>query len=245
MSDELNDAERREVGRKARVAILEVIKALGGEGTRAEILSRAAREGGFTARELGAAAPETARDKYELFVEYRLSWALSNLKREGLLENPRWSVWQLAGTAAKQPRPLVSDRPSLERLVELRAMSERQYLQTSEWRKTRAAALVRADHVCSLDRTHSQDLEVHHNTYERVGAELPEDLVVLCRSCHRLYHKHNGRPRRPKTEEQMRRLREAASIGPPAPGTDGASGGPRDDIASSKSSLLRRIIRRD
>ena len=31
-------------------------------------------------------------------------------------------------------------------------------------------------------------LEVHHNTYERLGHERAADLVVLCRACHQLFH---------------------------------------------------------
>lgn len=31
-------------------------------------------------------------------------------------------------------------------------------------------------------------LQVHHRTYERLGAELPGDLQVLCPECHRSVH---------------------------------------------------------
>jgi predicted HNH restriction endonuclease len=30
---------------------------------------------------------------------------------------------------------------------------------------------------------------VHHLTYVRKGAELPQDLVALCRRCHRARHR--------------------------------------------------------
>ena len=32
------------------------------------------------------------------------------------------------------------------------------------------------------------EAEVHHLSYERVGRELPEDLVALCPGCHRRAH---------------------------------------------------------
>jgi 5-methylcytosine-specific restriction endonuclease McrA len=67
-------------------------------------------------------------------------------------------------------------------------------LRSPEWRQTRAAALVRASYCRALDPNHTEDLEVHHRTYERRGAELASDLIVLCRPCHRLHHKANGRP---------------------------------------------------
>src|SRR5262245_9907301 len=30
-------------------------------------------------------------------------------------------------------------------------------------------------------------LEVHHNTYERLGNELPSDLIALCSGCHAIF----------------------------------------------------------
>lgn len=100
------------------------------------------------------------------------------------------------GTAfAAAARP-VAQAIDAERLAELRAMPYRQYLRTPEWKRTRAAALLRAGNACSLDVTHTENLEVHHRTYERLGAELMSDLTVLCHACHQLYHGENGRPRR-------------------------------------------------
>jgi len=39
--------------------------------------------------------------------------------------------------------------------------------------------------MCS---SHDATLDVHHKTYENYGDERPEDLVVLCRSCHQKVH---------------------------------------------------------
>jgi hypothetical protein len=80
-------------------------------------------------------------------------------------------------------------RVSLDRLAELRAMSEREYLDSPEWQRTRTAALERAEHRCSRDRRHKDQLDVHHDIRVRIGAELPGDLVVLCRSCYEQRHK--------------------------------------------------------
>jgi hypothetical protein len=82
---ELDDQEQRDIGHKARAAVLDAVRALGGEGTRREILQRALRDGGFTERELSAAPPTNVSDKHENFVAYRLSWTLTNPKRDGLL----------------------------------------------------------------------------------------------------------------------------------------------------------------
>lgn len=76
-----------------------------------------------------------------------------------------------------------------ERLAELRALPYDQYLQTPEWRQRRDRALARASWRCQrLPCAAQRALEVHHRTYERLGAELDADLEVLCGRCHRAEH---------------------------------------------------------
>jgi hypothetical protein len=58
------------------------------------------------------------------------------------------------------------------------------YLASPVWRTIRNEALRRDDFRCAKCGRR-RDLEVHHLTYRRVGAESPEDLVTLCGSCHR------------------------------------------------------------
>lgn len=196
MSIELNPAERRELRRKARDATLQALAGLGGEGRRDAVRERALRDGGFTPRELAADPPASASPSCTRLVDRQLSWALTDLKRDGLVENPSRSVWRLAGAACDEPAPAALAGVREQRLAELRAMPYGEYLRTPEWRTTRAGALLRAGWRCSLDVTHGDDLDVHHRTYERLGAELAADLVVLCRPCHRLHHREHGRPRR-------------------------------------------------
>ena len=43
-----------------------------------------------------------------------------------------------------------------------------------------------------MDVTHTDNLEVHHRTYERLGEELASDLTVLCNRCHHVHHQHSG-----------------------------------------------------
>jgi 5-methylcytosine-specific restriction endonuclease McrA len=64
------------------------------------------------------------------------------------------------------------------------------HLMSPAWRATARAALERAGYkcqVCGADRWFAR-LEVHHNSYANLGREPPEDLCVLCRHCHRLFH---------------------------------------------------------
>lgn len=62
------------------------------------------------------------------------------------------------------------------------------YLKTDAWRKRRTAALKAAGNRCQVCNG-TERLEVHHRTYENLGREKPEDLTVLCHTCHELYSK--------------------------------------------------------
>jgi restriction endonuclease Mrr len=189
MDGTLSDLERRGLRKKARDAVLSSLRALGGEAERRLLLAHAEANGGFSERELTA----TARDRR--LVDHELSWSLTNLRRDGLVENPRRSVWALAGAAAESTAPPMPITVAPEgRVAELRAMPYREYLRTPEWRKTRAAALHRANHQCAIDPAHTDKLQVHHRTYDHLGAELEGDLLVLCEECHRVHHSHHGRP---------------------------------------------------
>lgn len=61
------------------------------------------------------------------------------------------------------------------------------YLLSDHWKATREWALERASRCCQLCRA-KVNLRVHHNTYARLGKELPSDLVVLCVRCHDRHH---------------------------------------------------------
>lgn len=74
------------------------------------------------------------------------------------------------------------------RVIELRALPYGDYLRTPEWGQTRKGALRRARYRCQACNT-SDPLDVHHRTYERLGAERNDDLIALCRGCHSLFHR--------------------------------------------------------
>lgn len=64
----------------------------------------------------------------------------------------------------------------------------RLYLQSEQWKERRERALERAYWRCEECRTKRLPLEVHHRTYERIGAEWEEDLEALCAECHDARH---------------------------------------------------------
>jgi 5-methylcytosine-specific restriction endonuclease McrA len=74
------------------------------------------------------------------------------------------------------------------RVAELRQLPYADYLKSQHWLQRRMSAMVRpgACQVCGSPK----DLDVHHNTYANLGREKEEDLTVLCRDCHRLFHEN-------------------------------------------------------
>jgi hypothetical protein len=68
------------------------------------------------------------------------------------------------------------------------------YLKSTIWRDLRAAAIERAGGRCQICNSDLL-LQVHHRKYpSSLGWEHPEDLTVLCRRCHDLFHnvRNNG-----------------------------------------------------
>jgi hypothetical protein len=62
------------------------------------------------------------------------------------------------------------------------------YLNSPHWRVTRNHALKLAGYQCQRCPS-KRDLQVHHKTYERLGAELDTDLEVVCFTCHNGHHR--------------------------------------------------------
>lgn len=77
-----------------------------------------------------------------------------------------------------------------EDVAALRRLPYEEYLKSRHWQRQRKGALERARGHCQMCRAEGVKLEVHHNTYERIGQELPDDLFVLCEICHGLFSKH-------------------------------------------------------
>ena len=75
------------------------------------------------------------------------------------------------------------------------------YLQSDTWKKRRYAALERVEFRCELCGE-TESLEAHHLTYERLGNEDPNDLIVICKGHHWIEdtrRKEPGRITEPQT----------------------------------------------
>lgn len=62
------------------------------------------------------------------------------------------------------------------------------YLRTPEWKAVRMEVLHLRNHKCERCNS-TYRLEVHHKTYRHIFNESPNDLEVLCHSCHKNHHK--------------------------------------------------------
>lgn len=63
----------------------------------------------------------------------------------------------------------------------------RKYLNSVEWKVKTAPIRRRNGGMCERCGER-KGREVHHKTYERVGNELPSDLIHVCEYCHQLRH---------------------------------------------------------
>jgi len=61
------------------------------------------------------------------------------------------------------------------------------YLESDDWQDQRKRALHLANHKCQICGGRFI-LQAHHKTYERLGEEKDEDLIILCQQCHKAMH---------------------------------------------------------
>lgn len=62
------------------------------------------------------------------------------------------------------------------------------YMQSLEWKQRSAACIARAGcrcQRCGQRSSRGNPLQSHHLTYVRLGHEHPDDLLCLCKRCHR------------------------------------------------------------
>lgn len=64
------------------------------------------------------------------------------------------------------------------------------YIGSETWRRRRARWLSANGRWCrGCGRT--EDIRLHHKTYDRMGRELNTDLVALCTTCHQAVHDYH------------------------------------------------------
>lgn len=60
-------------------------------------------------------------------------------------------------------------------------------MQSVQWKEKKAVVYAYYGRKCS-DCGSTENLEVHHLSYKRLGSERMKDLQVLCAACHRIRH---------------------------------------------------------
>lgn len=64
-----------------------------------------------------------------------------------------------------------------------------EYLRSPEWAERRQTVLKKWNRRCAFC-SGTVLVDVHHNSYDRIGNEDEADLVTLCRACHKKFHGH-------------------------------------------------------
>ena len=84
----------------------------------------------------------------------------------------------------------IAQAKSVKAIQALRAMPYDVYLKTPYWLDLRRRMIHKAGNQCQVCKKSGVGavLNVHHRSYDRLGEELPSDLMVLCRECHSTHH---------------------------------------------------------
>lgn len=88
----------------------------------------------------------------------------------------------------KEHRLEFVDTTFLVSIAQMRGMPYKEYLTTAHWQHFRGEALKFAQYKCQLC-SDKELLEVHHRSYENIGCETFNDVIVLCDKCHGIHHR--------------------------------------------------------
>lgn len=121
-----------------------------------------------------------------------IGWRMAGDKKTMAIcmPKPQPDMWFSYQTATyfndKCPSPETGLRNALKELGFWKK-SYKEYLLSDHWKSVSAECKLRSGKKCQLCNREGV-LHVHHRTYERVGKELPEDLICLCGDCHEKFH---------------------------------------------------------
>lgn len=79
----------------------------------------------------------------------------------------------------------------------------RAHIKSAKWRRIRKLKLDAAHGQCQKCGSWHGRREVHHLTYDRLGDERPEDLIVLCGDCHVFEDKLRAAQGQKRSEEAL------------------------------------------
>lgn len=67
----------------------------------------------------------------------------------------------------------------------------KRYLRSAKWKDFKKELIKTRGHKCEKCGEKYRPLDGHHVTYERLYNELPEDVMLVCRECHKKEHNRN------------------------------------------------------
>lgn len=77
-----------------------------------------------------------------------------------------------------------------------------EYMRSDKWRALCREVYAERGHVCEMCGRDDRKTEMHHKTYDRLGHELKEDLMIVCaEDCH-------PRADRERIEREQRRVKQ-------------------------------------
>ena len=77
------------------------------------------------------------------------------------------------------------------------------YMRTAKWKKLRKAKREQTRGQCERCGSWIGRRDVHHKTYERLGNERLEDLIVLCTHCHEIEDERRATEAKQKSEQAL------------------------------------------
>lgn len=118
-----------------------------------------------------------------------------NMQERGVWQETEWCI-EKGGLNSDTIKPVLDSYDGDDiSIQDLFAISRRKpldpylvYLRSPHWLEIREETLAKSGHTCSKCGT-TVNLNVHHLNYDNLGHEKEEDLIVLCRKCHREEHK--------------------------------------------------------
>lgn len=86
------------------------------------------------------------------------------------------------------PKVICEVKGYSEYLKAMMTMPYGDYLETDHWFHFKKEAIKFFGHKCQLCNSNTNEIHIHHKTYENRGRETFNDVIPLCDGCHKLVH---------------------------------------------------------
>lgn len=87
----------------------------------------------------------------------------------------------------KKPKPKKQPKKKVEKPLSRHQKAYLKYLESEHWAQIKLDLYAVRGFQCEVCFS-TRSIQVHHKTYERIGREEPQDVILLCRPCHKKAH---------------------------------------------------------